>query len=132
MLNGHAVKITSSLASALKILSSDVMNGRLGLWVDTICINQSDKHELSREVKRLGNIFAQAWTKTIWIGPERDNSEKAFKMLQTWSECSSDSEFEKIYRPASAYTGTFCLRAMCHLLHRSYWKRIWVLQELIL
>lgn len=132
VINGWTVQIRANLASALRELRFDYFDGRPKLWADAICINQADIEELNREVKRLGNLFARAWRTLIWVGPKRDDSEKAIDLLQQLSDCPNDEELVKMLSPGSAYVGTGHFRAIYHLLRRSYWDRLWVLQELIL
>jgi hypothetical protein len=83
-------------------------------------------------VKRLGTLFARARKTLVWLGPERDDSEKAFELLQILSDCLRDAKISEFFHPGSSYVGTGCFRAIYHLLWRSYWDRVWVLQELIL
>lgn len=40
------------------------------LWIDAICINQSDKSERSAQVTRMTSIYMNAQLIEIWLGPE--------------------------------------------------------------
>ncbi|TGO08986.1 hypothetical protein BTUL_0184g00030 [Botrytis tulipae] len=45
--------------------------GAAFLWVDAICINQSDAIEQAIQVKRMGMIYSSAETVIVWIGAPR-------------------------------------------------------------
>ncbi|KAK5172551.1 uncharacterized protein LTR77_002671 [Saxophila tyrrhenica] len=40
----------------------------LYIWIDAICLNQADILEKSRQVPRMGSIYASAFTTLIWLG----------------------------------------------------------------
>jgi Heterokaryon incompatibility protein (HET) len=72
------------------------------LWIDAICINQSDVHERNCQVSRMGDIYSQAARVVAWIG--QANFEGGHAIWQT-------------------------LRSFCS---RSYWSRLWIVQEVLL
>lgn len=57
--------ITENLYSALQCLRGD--QDRI-LWIDAICINQSDKEERSQQVLEMSKIFGSARTVIFWLG----------------------------------------------------------------
>lgn len=44
------------------------------LWVDAICINQTDKAEKSHQIPLMGDIYRFASRVIVWLGPESDDS----------------------------------------------------------
>ncbi|KAE8135952.1 heterokaryon incompatibility protein-domain-containing protein [Aspergillus pseudotamarii] len=65
-LNGSPVHITRHLRRALRQLRSD--SEAVCLWVDAICINQSDDEEKTEQVKMMGNIYAQCQEVVVYLG----------------------------------------------------------------
>ena len=44
------------------------------LWIDSICINQSDIQERNQQVQLMGQIYRRASTVLIWLGEDVDNA----------------------------------------------------------
>lgn len=44
------------------------------LWVDTLCINQTDLQERSHQVNMMGKIYSKADRVLIWLGEESQDS----------------------------------------------------------
>ena len=65
-LNGHIWRVTENLWRALFRLqrSSSV---RI-LWVDALCINQSDVSERTHQVQMMGKIYSHAQHTIVWLG----------------------------------------------------------------
>ncbi|KAB8267889.1 heterokaryon incompatibility protein-domain-containing protein [Aspergillus minisclerotigenes] len=65
-LNGSPVYITRHLRRALRQLRSD--SEAVCLWVDAVCINQSDDEEKTEQVKMMGKIYAQSQEVVVYLG----------------------------------------------------------------
>ena len=65
-----AFGVTTNLEKALRHLR-DRASGRI-LWVDAICINQSDREECLSQVQSMGEIYEQALEVRIWLGSVSD------------------------------------------------------------
>jgi len=72
IVNGKEVDITQNLGDALRSLRLPDRS-RL-LWVDAICINQSDNVEKSAVVATMGDIYRNAETVAIFLGIPTDRS----------------------------------------------------------
>lgn len=84
-------------------------------WIDAICINQEDDLERSYQVNRMGKIFSTTRFAVVWLGKE-DN------IFNTAVE-----------RPKNPSTEPQVWReALGALSSRSYWRRMWIIQEFIL
>lgn len=70
--------IPASLAVALPYLRS--LSRPIHLWVDSICVNQSDLNERSQQVGRMSDIYSRAMKTIVWLGPM--NHELAIQKLQ--------------------------------------------------
>ncbi|PVH83611.1 hypothetical protein DL98DRAFT_454726, partial [Cadophora sp. DSE1049] len=51
------------------------------LWVDAICINQSNDKERSSQIPRMGEIYGQADKVFIYIGAKSNNSRQALSFI---------------------------------------------------
>lgn len=61
------VTVTLNLHLALEHLVREREN--LVIWIDAICINQSDDEEKARQVLYMRDIYAQAEETFVWLGP---------------------------------------------------------------
>jgi hypothetical protein len=66
-----AVNITDNLDSALRVLWKRKKNDEkyLRIWVDAICINQSDTFERSQQVQVMRQIYSKATSVVAWVDP---------------------------------------------------------------
>jgi hypothetical protein len=69
LVDGHPLYITTSLHGALRALRQQ--NESVLIWADYICINQRDRDEQSRQVRLMPNIYHEADSVAIWLGPRR-------------------------------------------------------------
>ena len=83
--NGGSLAITHGLLHAMRHLHSK--GGHRTLWIDAICINQSDDQERSTQVPLMKFIFLRASSVLIWLG--RGNPEM-FELLQLWLQGYTD------------------------------------------
>ncbi|KAF5635408.1 heterokaryon incompatibility protein het-6 [Fusarium sp. NRRL 25303] len=116
--DGRHVQIRMNLYDALKNIRKPTEDQRL--WVDAICINQSDVKEKSQQVAMMGEIFTNAVGVISWLGPDRDDSNLAMDLL------SHDIVRDFFRKDSPEMTAIF---ALCH---RRYWRRVWIIQELYL
>lgn len=97
----------------------------LRLWIDALCINQNDHQEKSNQVGKMGRIFSSASMVLAWTGLSRDGSDGVLKTLSMPSD--------KLSQFVAAGGLTDALRAsIVSFCERTYWKRVWILQELFL
>jgi hypothetical protein len=64
--NGVDIKITQNLFDALSSFRALGVTGNL--WVDALCINQSNIDERSSQVLLMGDVYSQAETVLVWLG----------------------------------------------------------------
>lgn len=74
--NGYIVDVTFNLYSALCRLRHE-KNTRV-LWIDALCINQTDLDERSQQVQLMKNLYTMCDQTVIWIGEPPED------MLPTW------------------------------------------------
>ena len=134
-LNGVEVHVTKSLESTLRELGR---RESVCLWVDALCINQSDLDERGRQVLRMGDIYRHSSETLCWLGDEADNSFLAFELIQILSKANDGpglAKYEKalmrLYRPSENHEYDAHWTAILSLFRRPYWTRIWIIQEIV-
>lgn len=60
------IKITSNVEIMLRRIRK--RSKSLNLWVDAICLDQSNQVELSQQVPLMGEIYHQSYRTYIWMG----------------------------------------------------------------
>lgn len=145
-LDGHPFPVSPNLSDALlQLRQSQRVQQGFKLWVDAICINQTDIIEGAQQIARMRDIYASAWQVAIWLGVKADDSDLAFTTLH-WLSLLARSEMA----PTSIYAETKMIdirpiiimwsryksllrkeanKAVFCLLTRPYWRRMWILQE---
>ena len=79
-INGMTVQVLENLYEALAQLHRNGVTS--WLWIDAICINQSDTKEKSQQVALMSNIFGKARLVHIWLGLGTPNTSVAMQLLQ--------------------------------------------------
>ncbi|CAG8958443.1 hypothetical protein HYFRA_00011120 [Hymenoscyphus fraxineus] len=126
---GQKLTVSPNLGAALKARRERQL-GDIPIWIDAICINQSDITEKSHQILRMRQIYTQAELVTVWLGPEKDDSKMAFDMIQSISQQGESSE-EWIKNSLVTRDHSREWQALYHMLRRSWWRRIWIIQEMV-
>ncbi|KAK3398755.1 heterokaryon incompatibility protein-domain-containing protein, partial [Sordaria brevicollis] len=142
LINGtHRLSIRKNLYEALKeFRASAEFSGKL-LWVDAICINQQKAHgEKPHQIRLMGKIFGHAATVIAWLGTSAEDSDKAINALKACSQygylpkdrCFIRSVLQppKPDQPLYTYPPWVTMKAITALCNRSYWRRVWIMQEI--
>ena len=128
-LNDRSFPVTKNLAVALQHLREE--EKPVKVWIDAICINQTDIKERSIQVGQMKRIYEKAKKVIIWLGQEFDDSSYAFNAMnvvdQRWATRTSHPANRRgIPVPA---IDERALRAITRLLCRPWWRRVWIIQE---
>ena len=143
ILNGVSVTVTENLEAALRFLYPDGDPDDPFLWVDALCINQNDVAERGREVKRMREIYQNAFSVFSWLGPAAEENDKAIDMLRELADkyrSVPQSESDDPDTHANALLNILLhssfppgsWNALYRFLNRAYWKRLWILQEVVM
>lgn len=116
---------TSNLHSALQHLrrrSEDLV-----MWIDAICIDQSNLEERSQQVGIMRSIYQRASQVIVWLGPSSSQTEMAMKLIFKLRDHRQDRKYikKKISDPKSLKG----FEAIIKLFTLDYWYRAWVVQE---
>lgn len=117
----RALPITSSCHQALRHLRQELES--VFVWVDSICINQSDLDERSYQVAMMDDIFSKATVVHAYVGENQDNGVNAISLLKGIAE-STDPRMTQFANHASIILDPF--------FERPFFSRLWVVQEVLL
>lgn len=135
-LDNESFNATVNLAIALQHLRR--ADQQRVIWIDALCINQKDILERNAQVTIMGDIYRHAHEVIAWLGPAGEDGYPAFDLFLTISAESQHTENGKHWGPASNPGTTSVnlraeeLKAVISLLARSWWRRMWTVQELLL
>ena len=90
------------------------------LWIDDLCIDQTNISERSHQVSIMGSIYTQAAKTIVWLGAA---TEETAKDMQDITKMFG----EKDYTARERYVGLYD-----ELFSRPYWRRMWIQQEYLL
>ncbi|PQE14256.1 hypothetical protein CJF31_00006829 [Rutstroemia sp. NJR-2017a BVV2] len=89
------------------------------LWIDALCIDQENLEERGQQVQLMSKIYSKAARVLIWLGETAHESDKALETIRIIAEDNSTNSLKD----------TATQQAVLALLERSWFQRIWVLQE---
>ena len=72
--NGQEVSVPSHLHALLCSLTPKGIPASTTIWVDAICINQSDTGEKDVHIPRMHEIYGKAHSVVVWLGEEANGS----------------------------------------------------------
>ncbi|SPJ84240.1 related to heterokaryon incompatibility protein [Fusarium torulosum] len=137
--NGENMQIASNLHQALLHLRHP-RRTRI-LWIDALCINQGDFKERGQQVQLMRTIYAGARQVVAWLGEGTQESLNAFAYLskdprsnrggllsnEPWESIGLDF----IIEPHKTDHYKEDLLCLTKLLERPWFRRLWVLQEVV-
>jgi hypothetical protein len=118
------ITVTSSLIEALKTILNP--GKHYVLWIDQICINQSNMEEKGRQVQLMRWIYERATVVRVWLGPAVENSDEAMLYLR---DCDEASILRDLSDPNQTLFSPSLEEALRFLFRRPYWSRTWTVQE---
>ncbi|XXG99817.1 hypothetical protein Hte_006158 [Hypoxylon texense] len=158
--NGETFAATENLHHALwqfrknRTVLSDGRNSELPLWVDSICINQKDVSERNQQVSMMGSIYSLATRVVSWLGtPGVEEGDSAIRTIRAIVRAAYKEEAKEINKASlldfirsqshlvggnekdeslERIYGKAVWKATIDLFYRPYWKRTWIVQEIIL
>lgn len=126
--NGKPVRVLKSAYPILQKLASEVEYGDhngFALWIDSICINQSDLRERARQVAMMGRIFGQASRVVIWLGEaHHGRDEKAAEIVRSIAKAVDDPDLDEL-----KFHDVDSWKALEEIALRPWFRRAWTLQE---
>ena len=123
-INSQTVWIRRNLFEFLQQLHRMQWTGYL--WVDAICIDQSNIAERNQQVKIMHNIYAAAKEVFVWLGLGSTQSDRIFDLSRDGQRMKRTDSGD--YDPKG--NNLEDIDAMLDIVRRPYWGRIWIVQEL--
>jgi hypothetical protein len=80
--NGQRLDVTVNCALALQHLRHEKQPRTL--WVDAICIDQTDTEERSQQVSIMGDVYKMAHRVLVWLGPRGAVSDMTIALLKNF------------------------------------------------
>jgi len=128
-LGNSDMTVGENLADALEELRYSDKN-RL-LWIDALCIDQITLLERNHQVGLMSKIYGQAQNVVVWLGPASENSDIAMDFLDLCAKYHKEPKLPlNIIDESTASRDR--IEALINLFERTYWRRVWVIQEMIL
>jgi hypothetical protein len=138
IVNGEALRVTENLHSALQHLRSE--NVDKTLWVDAICIDQSNERERGHQVQQMCKIYSQAEEVIVWLGQATRETNTLFESLQRLQEHSvlyghghrhwDLAKWKELWLSVPKDSDSELRDGLFLLLRRPWFKRVWILQEI--
>lgn len=114
------LNLTSNCAKALCSVRKPTTERTI--WVDSICVNQDDSTERSRQVDLMKEIYARAFVVLVYLGRE-----------STREDSSSNTAMSLLGQPHRLHNLDPRERtSIKHLFDRRYFWRMWIVQEVTL
>ncbi|KAF5609133.1 het-domain-containing protein [Fusarium pseudoanthophilum] len=109
--------ITANCHSALVQLRDSFIERVL--WVDAICIDQSNTNERGKQVRIMAEVYCKARQVIVWLGEAASDSDVAMQKISEVAEGHVIPAKQDNTIPES----------IASLLKRPWFRRVWVLQE---
>ncbi|KAI1108568.1 heterokaryon incompatibility protein-domain-containing protein [Nemania sp. NC0429] len=100
----------------------------VSLWIDVICINQTDSAEKTNQLEQMINIYRNAENVCVWLG-ESDNkgrSDEAMDFITTIMDFAVLDRYAQDNKQAKKWYG------LAELMRDRWFSRRWVVQEISL
>lgn len=130
------IRVTENVFKIIHDMAS--FRARRYLWIDAICINQSDLDEKRSQVEMMGDIYTNATAVVAWLGGSSDvpavEVPRMLNLLNRIKYCiPSHEELRAGLEQGKHFVGS---RESWEAFHRfighPYWKRVWIIQEMVL
>lgn len=122
---GQSLPILSNLNDALHHLRHK--SKTRALWIDALCINQSDNEEKSSQIQLMADIYARCTSVIVWLGLPGANSELGLDVLSFLSN--SNKRIGGGGAPWDHLPTEEVKTGIQDILQRTYFTRLWVVQE---
>jgi ankyrin repeat protein len=143
---GQKILITPNCKAAMEKLR--LRDKSRYLWIDAICINQTDDQERNQQVAIMGDIYRAADKVIMWLGEETETIHETFDLLPTVAraqrillqaagkltaeEGSRDGGEDPQKLLDNMFKDRHIMRDFEDLMERTYWTRAWILPEIVI
>jgi hypothetical protein len=129
LLHGKVTLVSENLYLALLHLRK---RGVTLIWVDALSINQEDLAERARQVSHMEEVYRRASLVWVWLGDSDEFSELAFDELHGLGQYLDwDGAVPQEYLVKELDRHPQRWRAISELLYRPWFRRMWIIQEIL-
>lgn len=152
--NGRRVPVGLNLIEALRFFFAKKLSHFDWLWVDAVCIDQSNLTERGEQVQHMTQLYAYAKEVLVWLGHEDADARCAFEFLEEYvpvvkqiirSEMAEnptadlvpasknicdDASFHRRYGTKQRSPDEW--KSLINFFSRRWFKRTWVIQETVI
>lgn len=144
--NGRTLKVWENLYGALPCLARQLRqegSTPRRIWIDAVCINQSDESEKLKQIDRMSAIYRRARQVVVWFGPGRgkDENDAAIALLPLLGQigaatmkyfmdtCQTEPDFFDMEVPDASCP---VWEILGEIFFSEWYTRLWVVQDLVL
>ncbi|KAF2426252.1 HET-domain-containing protein [Tothia fuscella] len=109
----HAPQVVETLFRPPFTTKEQISEALKWLWIDQICIDQSNIGERNAQVELMTKIYSHSFMVIAWLGNDPAMVDAVNYIEKSWMR------------------GTYPTQCQA-VLHASYWRRVWMQQELLL
>ena len=123
--DGTSIKITVNCEAVLRGLRKCGLSRRL--WLDAICIDQSNTTERNHQVGLMNHIYTRAWRVMVCMDDHTAKLGSKAVTSERYSEL-----FKWLRRDDNSRPGDQIALTLHHMMRLRYFRRVWVIQEVAL
>lgn len=133
LVNGKSFRVRENLLRFLQAALSSHPTACTRIWIDAICIDQENNAEKMHQVMQMASIYRDARSVFVWLGQSKGD----YKELQNAIADIEKSLTQYDLRGMRGVESELCVadhpasHQVQDLLMREYWKRMWIIQEII-
>ncbi|KAH7138748.1 heterokaryon incompatibility protein-domain-containing protein, partial [Dendryphion nanum] len=133
-LRGNPFAVSENLYLSLQNLRSTEKD-RI-LWIDALCINQSNQRERENQLPLMGSIYKEAGNVVVWLGESWENCDLAIEYVTQLGE-NENLHINPATSPSAEVRGysmesVEIQGALKDFINRPWWSRVWTVQEFVL
>jgi hypothetical protein len=136
VVSGQHVLVTENLCAALERLRYPRM--KRTIWIDQLCINQSDNLERSSQVAMMRDIYRRCSTCVIWLGElggvDSQDASAVFGFIREVAAIANTEYLDLPILFRDSPEGQTARKAFAAfaMYGNAWWSRIWTVQEAII
>ncbi|KAF6783585.1 het domain-containing protein, partial [Colletotrichum musicola] len=125
--NKQVLNVTASLGTALRHLRHGT--DPRALWVDAVCIDQTNLDERNHQVKRMRYIYQHSSHTVVWLGEGDEETDAAMALLRKIDQQDDPYPFRYISQDLARDDLLAAKPGFDKIARRPWWTRMWTFQE---
>jgi hypothetical protein len=132
-LDAHRLAVPAYGQASIRAIRSLTPQGRL-VWVESICLNQSNHSEMEEQMPRIPSIFDAAGSVTVYVDHTSGNKVWAMEIIRLVDQLlkkHSDNTFNDLANLLLSRPTTNPFACLKLLFTSPWWARSWTLEQVI-